>query len=466
MLYNNVNLKLVDKLLELKKDSGSTEEIFTGYEENEIRKVYAFYIFGRSIIDGSLDKTKSFDNFCKETEVFNRKQLIDKLTKGILYYILESSFHSAKNKYEEHENNVLNEKNKCEKRLKNYEKKEPYYIQLNNSKVVNSTSKIFQTEFSKLALNYTNDIEIAKEIIQNIITKTDGNVVVDFLGVENFDRLQFVESDDEVLKLYWHYSMGVANPPHNIRVDIAFDKLELIKLNDNDIAIGIKGYYKSKNEIKSYYHNKERISNMNSKCESKGSLFYYELDFDKIQRNSKENFRVTFLPWRYYNILILPRENLPSAGESSEILILKNLLDIKNKNKKIVSEFERCKNNDEDTIAMFGNRYRKTMEELLKFIILTCEVDFKENYKDDMFGSLLSQLKKIDKDYEIQRYSHEYLQMIIDKIEDKGFIKKYNVCSHYNVDTRIYNEILNNMYEELSDIITLCFKYFNLAKYD
>ena len=459
---------IINQLSSCKSTLDSLENLFKQYTEDEIRIIYTFYYHGRSFTDGSISKTTSFNDLLDYHKDDTNDDILEKIN-GIQTSVMIRCFDIAKEKFDEHEKNVRKAKEVFEKRLKSYTKdKDNNFFEFPKKANKESTSKTFMNVFEKFSIHETSDINIAKQIIETIIEETNSWVVVDFLGSENFDHLDYVENDDEILKLYWNYSSGnniYPIPPHNTRIDIAFEKLELIKYAENDVAIALKGYYRNKKEVKNYYHNQEKISKMYSNDEIKWSLFYHELNFDKKQRGSTENFNVTFLPWRYYNILILPKENLPSVGDTTKILILKNLFDIENTLKSTMNEFKTNYLEDEEFITMYGNRFRKIVEKLLKFILLASKIMFKENYEKDMLGSILEQMKsevEKEEDY-LNFYDRSILSEIISELENNSLLEQLNLCSHDNVKHKINKNIVEEIYGKVQNILQLSYKYFKLS---
>lgn len=444
----------------------SLEALFNEYTEDEVRIIHTFYYYGRSFTDGSMSITTSFWDLFDHNKDISYDDILEKIT-GVQTSVLINCFDVAKENFDEHEKNVPKEKEVFEKRLKLYTKDTGHtFFEFPKKENKESTHKTFINVFEKFGTHETSDINTAKQIIETIIEETNSWVVVDFLGSENFDHLDYVENDDEVLKLYWKYSSGNNQypiPPHNTRIDIAFEKLELIKYKNN-VAIALKGYYRSKTEVKNYYCNQEKIKKLYSNDEMKWSLFIHELNFDKQQRGALENFNVTFLPWRYYNILILPKENLPSVGATTKILILKNLFDIKNTLKNTMNEFETNYFENEEFITMYGNRFRKIVEKLLKFILLASKIMFKENYEKDMLGSILEQIKnevKREKNY-LDYYDKDILPLIISELEDTGLLEQLNLCSHDNVKHKINKEIIDTIYGRVQNLLQQSYKYFKL----
>lgn len=445
----------------------SLEALFNQYTEDEVRRIHTFYYYGRSFTDGSMSTITSFWDLFDHNKNTSYDDILTKIN-GIQTSVLIRCFDMAKEKFDEHENNVRKEKEIFDKRLQSYTKDtEHTFFEFPKKENKESTHKTFINILEKFGTHETSNINTAKQIIESIIEETNSLVVVDFLGSENFDHLDYVENDDEVLKLYWKYSSGNNQypiPPHNTRIDIAFERLELIKYSENNVAIALKGYYRSKKEVKNYYCNQEKIKKMYSNDEMKWSLFIHELNFDKQQRGALENFNVTFLPWRYYNILILPKENLPSVGDTTKILILKNLFDMKKTLENTMNEFETNYVENEEFITMYGNRFRKIVEKLLKFILLASKIMFKENYEKDMLGSILEQMKnevEREEDY-LDYYDKDILSLIISELEDTGLLEQLNLCSHDNVKHKISKEIIDEIYERVQNLLQQSYKYFKL----
>ena len=472
ILFNPINSdfgKIITQLSTYQTTLVSLKELFEKYAEEEIRKIYTFYYYGRSFTDRSMSKTTSFDDLFEYlNQDSSNEDILEKIT-GVQISVLINCFKVAKENFDEHEKNVSKEKEVFEKRLKRYTKKGDHsFFKFPKKENKESTYETFINVFQKFGIDKTSDINLAKQIIEKIIEETNGWVIVDFLGNENFDHLDFVENDDEILKLYWRYSSGNNNypiPPHNTRSDIAFEKLELVKYGKNNVAIALKGFFRNKKEINNYYTNNEKICKMYSNDENKWSLFFYELNFDKKQRGSIENFNVTFLPWRYYNILVLPKENLPTVDKTTKILILKNLLDIENTFNSTINEFEKNDSKNEEFLTMYGNRFRKIVEKLLKFILLASKIMFKENYEKDMLGAILEQMKNEigkEEDY-LNLYNNDMLCKIIAELENNGLLEQLNICSHDNVKHKINRDTIEEIYGKVQNVLQFSYKYFKLA---
>lgn len=440
---------------EVDKCKKEQKKLLYSYGEEIVREIYTFYYYGRD----SISPSTSFYDMLKWNRQMNMEQMVKKLL-GVALKAFIYARDSAKEKFEEHEKNVPQEKENLEKRERAYEKKGNHsHFKFEKRHTTKSTREAFLEVQQLFNLSKTDDIQIAKEIIKNIINETNGRVVVDFLGAGSCDHLDYVECDDEILKIYWKYS-SENHFPHNYRIDIALDRLEFIE----GLGIVLKGYYRSKKELKEYYFNKEKILNKAYSPaeieESKDSSFrHYTLRFDKKQRGSVESFDVTFLPWRYYTVLIQGSNHVIDKRLVDGFLIEKNLQDIEARIDETIKSFRSYSSVDEDEITMFGNRFRKNLESLLKFILLGSEIMFKENYEKDMMGSILEQLKNAEK----YKYNSSVVPKIIEAVEG-SLLKKLNLCSHENVSHKIDGQIIEDVYLDMIDVLELGFAFFNFER--
>lgn len=479
MILSNIK-KITDLILSIRKDKGNSEMDFDNIEENlklfeesanekenlvealnqfsnkELLNVFTFYYYGRDIVGKS---ESDFWSFYDQLNIFkdtSRDDILNKLC-DVQKNNLESSFKKAFENFEEHEKKIPKAKEKYDRRQKSFIKKNGEIFFDREENFEKSNSMNIEKVFNELKIESTQDIKTAKIILENIINNTDGLLSVDFLGSGCFDRLAFVETDDEVLKLYWKYSQD-SMVVHNNRVDIKFDKLELLKIKDIR-AITIRGFYADKKWIKNYYNNIEKAK-INSLEVSKTSTFFYDIDFDKTQRGGKENFIASFLPWRYYSIVISAFDNNLSSNNFNNILILKNINEIEKRIIKTYYEFELSIYDEEDSLSMYGNRFRKILESLLKFILLASGIMYKDNYEKDTLGLLLEQLgDKESFSRKISLYNDENLDSITAFVK-KDLLDNLNFCSHENVSTKFDKSMIENIFKNMLGVLNMTKEYF------
>ncbi len=118
----------------------------------------------------------------------------------------------------------------------------------------------------------------------------------------------------------------------------------------------------------------------------------------------------------------------------------------------------------EEDITMFGNRYRKLLEKLLKFFILSEKIMFQNNYEKDMLGNILEQMKKFTQTNDFRFFfkdkeKNTYCQII--EIVENNLIENLNKCSHDNVREKISFDIVIKIYTYMEQLINLIYIYYN-----
>ena len=166
------------------------------------------------------------------------------------------------------------------------------------------------------------------------------------------------------------------------------------------------------------------------------------------------------MPWRYYSILVSSFEDKSNSIDFTKILLLVNFDDITNRINQTYLEFKESNYNSEDSLSMYGNRYRKILESLLKFVLLASGIMYKENYEKDTLGLLLQQLE--DKDTftrKISLYKDEVLDSIVEFVK-KELLDSLNFCSHENVSVKFDKNIIENLHNNMRIVLKMSKDYF------
>ena len=141
-------------------------------------------------------------------------------------------------------------------------------------------------------------------------------------------------------------------------------------------------------------------------------------------------------------------------------MLLINFNEIENRINQTYLEFKESKYNSEDSLSMYGNRYRKILESLLKFVLLASGIMYKENYEKDTLGLLLQQLE--DKDTftrKISLYKEEVLDNIVEFVK-KELLDSLNFCSHENVSVKFDKNIIENLHNNMRIVLKMSMYYF------
>lgn len=137
-----------------------------------------------------------------------------------------------------------------------------------------------------------------------------------------------------------------------------------------------------------------------------------------------------------------------------------NFDDITNRINQTYLEFKESNYNSEDSLSMYGNRYRKILESLLKFVLLASGIMYKENYEKDTLGLLLQQLE--DKDTftrKLSLYKDEVLDNIVEFVK-KELLDSLNFCSHENVSVKFDKNIIENLHNNMRIVLKMSMDYF------
>ena len=472
----NVNGLTLNKYRDIEERSQSYREhhakarnkfykILNKFHKYDLQRIYTLYYYGRD----HMEETTSYYDLLIDNNNLSKNEFVKHFLKKP-YSSIKIAINRGKSKFYNHEKNIRSKKLAFERRLSKINRDSLNDIEKYKDNMNKSTFCTFKHLFDEYEVKRIEDIQIATKFLMQIIHATGGALVVDFLGYNSFDHLDYVECDKEhkIIKLYWKYSnVNCILPPHNQRVDIKFDSLSLYH-KENTIGVALKGYYQSLKDVKNYFSNFENISKFIRKpLKYEKSHFHFETEFDKVVLNKKQEcFKVSILPWRFYNILISPKENIGSTLDSINTLHKINISEIEDRLEKTFNKFNNDLIESEDDLTMYGNRYRKIIENILKLICLAKGFMFDKNYKDDTIGRLLMKLKQnsifyseITEDnlYDKNIVSEIFLNSIIEISE--GISGYLNLLSHENVCTKIEKDIIIELHDKISRITVILSHY-------
>lgn len=98
----------------------------------------------------------------------SRSNILDKLC-DVQKNNLKSTFNKAFEKFDEHENSIQKEKEKYKRRQKSFLKKDGNEFFQREENFEKSNSINIQKAFSELNIENTEDIKVAKKVLENII---------------------------------------------------------------------------------------------------------------------------------------------------------------------------------------------------------------------------------------------------------------------------------------------------------
>ena len=138
------------------------------FSDKELLEVFAFYYYGRDIVGKAENSWYSYFDKLEDLKGTSRSNILDKLC-DVQKNNLKSTFNKAFEKFDEHENSIQKEKEKYKRRQKSFLKKDgnEFFQREENFKKSNSIN--IQKAFSELNIENTEDIKVAKKVLENII---------------------------------------------------------------------------------------------------------------------------------------------------------------------------------------------------------------------------------------------------------------------------------------------------------
>ena len=305
------------------------------------------------------------------------------------------------------------------------------------------------------------DLTDAKNLLCEIIKKSNKSVLVDFISCGGWDHLTGVEINIEHNLLYLiDENYGVEdsnnqNTPLKVKTGCVIKFKELIHFyNSRTSAIFLRGYTFKKKDIEKQFSRNSTEFNFNDEYNEN-----FSIAFKSIKAGSVEELVVYNTP--IYSISILPFDTYYHAYSMSQNLIFEmNFLVCNTFLKETKTKLLKTEKNDEDTICEKINTGRRYFEFALK--IECClieakvpfwdydgakEIKFPSEYCHLMFGDLIKLIKP-------------YVNTDLAAIHKKIVIGS-NLLSHDSGYPIVYNdalELISLMIDYVTQIEKIIFK--------
>lgn len=272
--------------------------------------------------------------------------------------------------------------------------------------VINKGIEFF-TDFSNIYGNGINNTKDAENFFADFMRETKGQVIIDFLDTDNWDCIKDVKFDHEKGLVYLLFRLPLADPIEKsmrrmaIPLDIygiilKFNNIRFIcDKNKKCFAIVINGYTLKDKEIKrlitSDGYNELKRDNASS---------FFSTDFIREKEGLTESMRVMKTP--ITSFWFIPK-TLPFHPQDSEkYLYLYNLDKLEDRLKQSMTKLseelkkQSDKEDEDDTIKMFGNKMRRVAEGLFKLIMCFYQTKYNfspQDYNDRLLGEAIGPLK-------------------------------------------------------------------------
>lgn len=254
--------------------------------------------------------------------------------------------------------------------------------------------------FSKLASNISTDevrdINLVYRFLIDLISNTNGLVMLDFLDTSGWDRLTNIHVDvyNNYLYLIWYqYSEENEIIEYEIGGDIFsssftglfmhFQSMKIIQTRRFPAFI-LQGYAFSEKELKKiFFKNTEKFE----------FRTYNNFSTDIVRKTNKKTQEITCINTPFHSILILPKDRRIDSHTSKKILYDYNFKEALHRIKKVKKELIDVEKNDFDVICEKSNTVRRILENILKIESCHRDVKLKKPYSQVLLGDLNSVLK-------------------------------------------------------------------------
>lgn len=258
----------------------------------------------------------------------------------------------------------------------------------------------FREVLARLDQDEISDVDAAHKLLTEIVDKTEGWVIVDFLDAGNWDRLANVTIDTKSgkIELYWHDfrdgnksdGMKMMLPADSYSAAMHFQSLRV--LCDPIPAILMRGYALSEKDVKQFVAN----GVPKDKYEKLTANFFSQDVF--INRDDETTEVIDVMTTPIYSVAIIPKMSGFSALDSKRLLFLHNIETAIDRAFELQSAIASAE--DDASIRDLGNSLRRTYEFLLKIEVCYRDLPAKKGYGQLLLGDLTKLLKPFKNDDE------------------------------------------------------------------
>jgi hypothetical protein len=279
---------------------------------------------------------------------------------------------------------------------------------------VYESHKIFSDSIKNINWDKTTSLIEAADFLNELVNKTTGLLIIDYLDSGNWDSLASVEKVDQkgYLILNWRDYRDTEEDrklkeikkffPANLNSTIIkFKELRILKTKNYPVFL-IRGFSIKDKEIRKYLSKNSKDFELTDNEDNFSKTFYREFD------DHLEKFKILNTP--IFSMLILPKNSSLNSFDSKSLLFDYNLNDCLKRIEKVENSLNNENIDDEDFICEKANTIRRILENVLK--IELCyrfrQVNVKKGYSDLKLGDLIKHLKPHKEEYML-----EYLTTMI-----------------------------------------------------
>lgn len=264
--------------------------------------------------------------------------------------------------------------------------------------------------------------EIAK-FFEELFKRTEGLVILDFLDLANWDRIEKFDLDNDtgILTLIWHDFRAATETADDKEMrqmvfpaslySCALQINSIVPLVGKSLAIFvINAYAKTEKEIKNRYKDgAEELKLLDNSFFEK-----------RIVRKVSGHFEIIdFHCTPIFSMAIVPKRSGIGSHHSKELLYLHNFRVALERINRVVASLDGADANSDDEVAEKVNTIRRIMEFVLKVECCSRELDLPKNYSQVLLGDLISRIKHV-KEASLQTLLARFAEMANEFSHDSG----------------------------------------------
>ncbi len=282
---------------------------------------------------------------------------------------------------------------------------------------------IFREIAEKFGPGAITDRSKIDDFFKELETRTSGLVILDFLDLANWDRIENFTMDKEsgILTFTWHDYRGVmeTSGDKEMRQMVFPASLYSCALHVNSIVpiIGkklavffINAYAKTEKEIRNLYkHGADEVKVMDNSFFEK-----------RVVRKASGHFEIIdFHCTPIFSLAIVPKRSGIGSHDSKEMLYSHNFRVALGRLNRVIASLDSMSAYDNDEIAGKVNAVRTIMEFVLKVECCSRELDLPKNYSQVLLGDLIARVKS-QKEAPIQTLLGRFAEMANEFSHDSG----------------------------------------------
>ena len=282
---------------------------------------------------------------------------------------------------------------------------------------------IFREIAEKFGPDPITDRSKIAEFFEELQTRTKGLVILDFLDLANWDRIEAFEMDDKsgILTLTWHDYRDISEDLDDMEMRkmvfpaslyaCALQVNSIVPIIGKKLAVFfVNAYSKTEKEIRSLYkQGADEIKVMDNSFFEKRVVRKVAGVFEVI------DFHCTPI----FSLAIVPKRAGIGSHDSKEMLYSHNFRVGLERLNRVVASLDSLPADSHDEIAEKVNTVRRIMEFVLKVECCSRELDLPKNYSQVLLGDLIARVKPL-KEPAMQTVLGRFAEMANEFSHDSG----------------------------------------------